>query len=80
VATIFGVAIDYLGINAIDALFFTAVVNGFVAPPLLVLIMLIANNRKIMGERTNGRLTNILGWTAAAAMFAAAAVLIVTSV
>jgi NRAMP (natural resistance-associated macrophage protein)-like metal ion transporter len=80
VATIFGVAIDYLGINAIDALFFTAVINGFVAPPLLVLIMLIANDRTIMGQRTNSRLTNILGWTAAAAMFAAAAVLIVTSI
>jgi Mn2+/Fe2+ NRAMP family transporter len=80
VATILGVAIDYMGINAIDALFFTAVINGFVAPPLLVLIMLIANDRTIMGERTNSRLTNILGWTAAAAMFAAAAALIVTSV
>jgi len=79
VATIFGVAIDYLGINPIDALFFTAVINGFVAPPLLVLIMLIGSDATIMGKRKNSRLTNILGWTAAAAMFAAAAVLVATS-
>jgi Mn2+/Fe2+ NRAMP family transporter len=79
IATIVGVAIDYLGINPIDALFFTAVINGFVAPPLLVLIMLVANNRKIMGKRTNGRLANALGWTAAAIMFVAAGILIITS-
>jgi NRAMP (natural resistance-associated macrophage protein)-like metal ion transporter len=79
-ATFIGVAIDYLGINPIDALFFTAVINGFVAPPLLVMIMLVANNRKIMGKRTNSGLTNVLGWGAAAVMFVAAGVLLVTAI
>jgi NRAMP (natural resistance-associated macrophage protein)-like metal ion transporter len=79
VATVIGVAIDYLGINPIDALFFTAVINGFVAPPLLVMIMLVSNNKKIMGKRTNSRLTNVLGWGAAVVMFLAAGVLLVTS-
>jgi NRAMP (natural resistance-associated macrophage protein)-like metal ion transporter len=78
-ATVVGVGIDYLGIDPIDALFFTAVINGFVAPPLLVMIMLVGNNKKIMGKRTNGRLTNALGWGAAAIMFLAAGVLLVTS-
>jgi NRAMP (natural resistance-associated macrophage protein)-like metal ion transporter len=78
-ATLVGVGIDYLGINPIDALFSTAVINGFVAPPLLVLIMLVSNNRKIMGKRTNSRLTNILGWGAAALMLLAAGVLLLTS-
>jgi NRAMP (natural resistance-associated macrophage protein)-like metal ion transporter len=78
-ATVVGVGIDYLGIDPIDALFFTAVINGFVAPPLLVMIMLVGNNKKIMGKRTNGRLTNVLGWGAAAIMFLAAGVLLVTS-
>jgi Mn2+/Fe2+ NRAMP family transporter len=77
-ATFVGVGIDYLGINPLDALFFTAVINGFVAPPLLVVIMLISNNRKIMGRRTNSRLTNILGWGAAVAMFLAAGILVLT--
>jgi Mn2+/Fe2+ NRAMP family transporter len=79
VATLVGVGIDYLGINPIDALFFTAVINGLVAPPLLVMIMLVGNNKKIMGKRTNSRLTNILGWDAAAVMFLAAGVLLATS-
>jgi NRAMP (natural resistance-associated macrophage protein)-like metal ion transporter len=79
VATLVGVGIDYLGINPIDALFFTAVINGFVAPPLLVMIMVVSNNTKIMGKRTNRRLTNVLGWAAAAVMFVAAGVLVLTS-
>jgi NRAMP (natural resistance-associated macrophage protein)-like metal ion transporter len=79
-ATLIGVGIDYLGINPIDALFLTAVINGFVAPPLLVMIMLVANNRKIMGRRVNSRLTNVLGWGAAIAMFLAAGVLVLTSI
>jgi NRAMP (natural resistance-associated macrophage protein)-like metal ion transporter len=79
IATLVGIGLDYLGINPIDALFYTAVINGFVAPPLLVLIMLVANDRKIMGTRRNGRLTNVLGWAAAAIMFVAAGVLVVTS-
>ena len=80
IATFIGVAINYLGINPIDALFFTAVINGFVAPPLLVVIMLASNNKKIMGERTNNRLTNTLGWGTVAVMFLAAGILVVTSV
>ncbi len=80
VATLVGVGIDYLGINPIDALFFTAVINGFVAPPLLVMIMLVSNNKKIMGKRTNSRLTNVLGWGAAVVMFLAAGVLLVASI
>jgi NRAMP (natural resistance-associated macrophage protein)-like metal ion transporter len=79
VATFVGVGIDYVGINPIDALFYTAVINGFVAPLLLVMIMIVANDKKIMGKRTNGRLTNILGWGAAVVMFLAAGVLAVTS-
>src|SRR5438034_3316653 len=51
IATLVGVGINYLGINPIDALFFTAVINGFVAPPLLVMIMLVANNPNIQGKR-----------------------------
>jgi NRAMP (natural resistance-associated macrophage protein)-like metal ion transporter len=80
IATLVGVGIDYLGINPIDALVYTAVINGFVAPPLLVMIMLVANNRKIMGRRRNSRLVNVLGWTAAAIMFLAAGVLVLTSI
>jgi Mn2+/Fe2+ NRAMP family transporter len=77
-ATLVGILINFIGINPIDALFWTAVINGFVAPPLMVLIMLVANNRKVMQDRTNGPVTNLLGWTATVAMFAAAVALVVT--
>ena len=74
-ATLVGMLINFTGINPIDALYWTAVINGFMAPPLLVLIMLIANNRAIMGRRVNGRWTNLLGWGAAATMSVAGGVL-----
>ena len=69
---------NFLGINPIDALFWTAVLNGFLAPPLLVLVMLVANDRTIMGARTNGRRLNVLGWGTTIVMFAAAIGLVVT--
>jgi NRAMP (natural resistance-associated macrophage protein)-like metal ion transporter len=71
-STLGGLLIDLVGINAIEALLWTAIINGFLAPPLLVVIMLIANNESIMGKRVNGTWTNILGWTTTAVMFAAA--------
>jgi NRAMP (natural resistance-associated macrophage protein)-like metal ion transporter len=78
VATLVGMLINFSGINTIDALVWTAVINGFVAPPLMVLIMLISNNRSIMGDRTNSLPINILGWIATAVMFAAAIALMLT--
>lgn len=77
-STLIGILIDFVGINPIDALFWTAVINGVLAPPLLVVIMLIANNRAIMGRRVNGLAANLLGWATAIAMFAAAIALLIT--
>ncbi len=71
-STLVGMLVNFIGINPISALFWTAVINGVLAPPLLVVIMLIANNRKVMGDRVNGIWANVLGWTATAVMFAAA--------
>ncbi|MEP6789404.1 MAG: divalent metal cation transporter, partial [Acidobacteriota bacterium] len=68
----------YWEIDVMKALFWTAVINGVVAPPLLVVVMLVANNKKIMGSRANGIFTNIVGWLAAAIMFAAAVAMFVT--
>jgi Mn2+/Fe2+ NRAMP family transporter len=60
------------------ALFWAAVLNGILAPPLLIIIMLVSRNRKIMGVRTNGRVLNTLGWTTVVLMGAAAVGLAVT--
>ena len=77
VATLVGMALNFLGINPIDALFYTAVINGLLAPPLLLLIMLISNRTDIMGERTNNRWTNLAGWVTTGVMAVAALVLLV---
>jgi len=71
-STLVGVLIGFLGINPIAALFWTAVINGVVAPPLLVVVMLVANNKHILGSRVNGPWTNFIGWLATVIMFAAA--------
>ncbi len=78
VSTAVGMLINFLGINPIAALFWTAVINGLLSPPLLALIMLVANNRKVMGKRVNGLGTNIVGWLATAVMFAAAIGMVLT--
>jgi Mn2+/Fe2+ NRAMP family transporter len=75
-STLIGFGINLIGVNPIQALYYAAVLNGIVAPPLMVLIMLIGNNRKIMKDKTNGRLANLLGWLATAAMTLAAALLL----
>ncbi len=75
-STVVGAAMNLLGINPIQALYYTAVINGVAAPPLLLIIMLVSNNRKIMKDKTNGRLSNILGWTATVVMTAAALALL----
>ncbi|HET9159781.1 MAG TPA: hypothetical protein VFN88_04145 [Caulobacteraceae bacterium] len=58
------------------ALVLAGVVQGFSTAPLLLLIMLMTNNRKIMGDRVNGLGANILGWTTTAVIFLASAALI----
>jgi Mn2+/Fe2+ NRAMP family transporter len=78
VSTLVGMLINFVGINPIDALYWTAVINGLLAAPLLALIMLISNSKRVMGDRVNGLAINVLGWATTLAMFAAAVTLIVT--
>ena len=70
--------INYLGIDPISALYWAAVLNGVLAPPLLVVILLAANNPAVMGQQRNGVGLNALGWIAVAVMTAAAIALFVT--
>ncbi|HLW38322.1 MAG TPA: divalent metal cation transporter [Candidatus Eremiobacteraceae bacterium] len=77
-STLVGMQLNFMGINPIAALYWTAVINGVLAPILLVFIMLIANNKKIMGARVNGAGANILGWATTGAMALAALALFLT--
>jgi Mn2+/Fe2+ NRAMP family transporter len=74
--TVIGVAMNFLGFNPMKALVWAGVVQGFSTPPLLLLIMLMTNNRTIMGDKVNGRAINILGSITTAAIFAASAGLV----
>jgi Mn2+/Fe2+ NRAMP family transporter len=77
-STFIGLLFNFVGLNPISALFWSAVINGLISPPLLVIIMVVTNSRRVMGEKVNSRLNNIFGWAATAVMFAAAMGLIVT--
>ena len=69
--TLLAAGMNFLGFNPMKALVWSAIVQGFSTPPLLLLILLMTSNRKIMGERVNSRWTNILGGVTTAAIFAA---------
>jgi NRAMP (natural resistance-associated macrophage protein)-like metal ion transporter len=73
-----GMMINFVGINPLDALVWSAALNGLLAPLLLVMIMLISNNRQVMNNHVNGAVTNLIGWATTATMFAAAIALILT--
>jgi len=66
-----GLGINFLNINPIKALIYSAVANGVVAPVVLVLIVLISSNKKVMGEWVNGPVTKVIGWSATILMLAA---------
>jgi Mn2+/Fe2+ NRAMP family transporter len=51
---------SFLNIDPIKALVVTAIINGIVAPPILVLIALLARDRTVMGRRRSGRWSNLL--------------------
>jgi len=77
-ATVAGLAINLVGINPIRALYVTAIINGLVAPPLMVLIVVLGSTRAVMGRRTSGPVSKSLTWIATAVVGAAALALVVT--
>jgi NRAMP (natural resistance-associated macrophage protein)-like metal ion transporter len=76
VPTLIGMCINFVGINPIKALFWSAVINGVIAPPILVVVMLVANNPRVMGKRVNGRWSNLAGWATTSLMAIAAIALL----
>lgn len=71
VATLVGFSLNFVGLNPIRALFWSAVINGVVSVPLMVVTMRMASNRKVMGEFTLPPYMRIMGWVATAVMLAA---------
>ena len=71
ISIILGMLINFIGLDPIKALIYSAVANGLVAPVMLVIIVLISSSRKIMGDKVNGFVTRIVGWIATALMIIA---------
>lgn len=67
-ATLIGLAINFIGLDPIKALIYSAVTNGLVAPVILVLIVLTSSNKKIMGNWSNHPIASGFGWLITALM------------
>lgn len=76
ISLVLGLSLNYIGISPIKALIYTATLYGLTAPVLIAIILHICNNKKVMGDLTNSRTSNILGFSALIIMTAAAVVLI----
>jgi len=76
ISLLLGLSLNYIGITPIQSLIYTAILYGLTAPVLIAIILHISNNKKIMGENVNGKITNILGFAALIIMTLAALVLI----
>ncbi len=78
IVTAIAVGMNFLGVNPMRALVLSGIVQGFSTPPLMLMIMLMTNNRAIMGRHVNGRAVNVLGWLTTLAIFGASAGLVFT--
>ena len=76
-AIVIGVAMDWSGLNPIKALFWSAVLNGLAAVPIMVAMMIIAQRREIMGRFTENPLVLLFGWAATAVMAAASVAMLI---
>jgi len=78
-AVVMGVALNFFGVNPFKALLYAAVLQGLLAPALLVLLTLVASDRTVMGSHRNGWFDTTFGFLAAGVMAAAAVALIVVT-
>lgn len=79
VATLIGVGLNFTPINPIRALYWSAVINGVVAVPIMVMMMLMSVQPRMMGKQTIGGTLLVFGWLSTAVMLVTAVAMIVTS-
>ena len=73
ISLVVGVLMNLVGINAMKALVYSAIMNGCVAPIVLILILILASSKKVMGERANRWPAKIIGGIATLLMLVAGA-------
>ena len=79
-ATVMGIVVNFSPINPIRALYYSAVINGVVAVPVMIILMHMTANPKVMGKFRVSDGLRVLGWLSTFIMFFAALVMVVTSV
>ena len=78
ISMLLGLGVDFAGFDAVKMLFWSAVLNGVLAPPLIVLLVLLTSSREVMGTHVNSMLMRTLGWICAAVMTIAAVLMLAT--
>jgi Mn2+/Fe2+ NRAMP family transporter len=77
-ATLLGLSLNFTLIDPVHALFWSAVINGVVAGPVMIIVMLLASNARVMGDFTISCRLKVVGWAATAVMITAAIGLVAT--
>ena len=72
VGTLGGTLLTLLGVDPIKLLVYSALINGLLAAPFLILVMILSDDRDTMGDHANGRIAHVLGWFTAVLMAVAA--------
>jgi Mn2+/Fe2+ NRAMP family transporter len=80
IAILIGLTFDFARFNAVKMLFWSAILNGLLAPPLVVIVVLLTSSRKVMGSRTNSLGMQVLGWICALIMSVSALALLIVSI
>jgi NRAMP (natural resistance-associated macrophage protein)-like metal ion transporter len=78
IAMLVGLALNFAHLDAVKMLFYSAVVNGLLAPPLILLVILLTSDPKVMGARVSPPMLRYLGWITFVVMVAAAVGMLVT--
>ena len=77
-STAIGLIINFIGLDPIKTLIYSAVLNGLISPVILVLIVLLSSNVKIMGKWVNNKLVSTIGWIITLLMIVAGVATIVS--
>jgi Mn2+/Fe2+ NRAMP family transporter len=78
IGLLLGLALDYAGFNAVSMLFWSAILNGVLSPPLIVIVVLLTSSCRIMGQRSNPLWLTVLGWVTVAVMTTASLAMFAT--
>jgi NRAMP (natural resistance-associated macrophage protein)-like metal ion transporter len=77
-STLIGLWINFINIDPIKALVYTAVINGVIAVPILFAVMKIANDKRMLRDKTNSHISNVIGWLTFVIMGASVIIMLVT--